>query len=235
MNMNLFRPGAVRAFIHATLPACAVLALLLLLAGLYYSLFNSPPDYRQGETVRIMYVHVPAAWGALLLYVGMAMLGFSAYVWKHAVADLLIEAACPVGAALSLLCLITGSIWGRPMWGAWWVWDARLTSMLILFLLYLGVMGLRGGFADMQRGAKASQLLLVIGLINVPIVKFSVDWWHTLHQPESVFKAQGPSIAPAMLLPLGLMALALFFFCASVIMARYLRLDRQKRSKPALI
>ncbi len=222
------KPGPVRAFAASSWWVAALLSLGCYVAGFYYAFLASPADYQQGNTVRIMYVHVPAAWGALSLYVGMALAAISAFVWKHLVADFFIRAAAPIGAGLSLLCLVTGSLWGKPMWGAWWVWDARLTSMLILFLLYLGVIALRNGFHDAARGRTASQLLLVIGLINIPIVKFSVDWWNTLHQGESVFRTSGPSIHASMLLPLGLMTAALFFFCVTVIFLRYLYLTKPK-------
>jgi heme exporter protein C len=228
MKNSLVQPGAVRAFVKTLLPWFGILAASLLVCGLCLALHLSPPDYQQGETVRIMYVHVPAAWGALLLYVAMALAAISAFVWKHIAADFFLRAAAPVGAGLAALCLITGSIWGRPMWGAWWVWDARLTSMLVLFFLYLGVILLRHGFADAARGAKASQLLLVIGLINIPIIKFSVEWWNTLHQGESLLRKEGPSIDPSMLWPLGIMAFGLFFFCGFVIMCRYLALFGHK-------
>lgn len=229
MITSFAKPGPVRAFAASIWRVAGFLSVICYAAGFYYAFLASPADYQQGNTVRIMYVHVPAAWGALSLYVGMALAALSAFVWKHLVADFFIRAAAPIGAGLSLLCLVTGSLWGKPMWGAWWVWDARLTSMLILFLLYLGVIALRHGFHDAARGAKASQLLLVIGLINIPVVKFSVDWWNTLHQGESVFRAGGPSIHASMLLPLGLMTAALFFFCVTVILLRYLYLTRTDR------
>ncbi len=220
MIMSFAQPKHMRRIAEVGAPLCAVLSLPLLILGLYFALAASPADYQQGETVRIMYVHVPAAWGALMLYVGMALAAISAFIWKHKVADMFIDAAVPIGTGLAALCLITGSLWGKPMWGAWWVWDARLTSMLVLFLLYAGVMILRGSFASPERGAKASHILLVLGLINIPIIKFSVDWWNTLHQGESIFKKTGPTIDPAMMQPLFLMAFGLFFFCAAVILAR---------------
>lgn len=210
------------------LPVSALLCLLFFACGLLSALVLSPPDYQQGETVRIMYVHVPAAWWALALYTAMAGSAIVAFVWKHALADIFCRAAAPLGAGLTALCLITGSLWGKPMWGAWWVWDARLTSMLLLFFLYLGVMVLRDSFEDEARGAKASQLLLVIGLINLPIIKFSVNWWNTLHQGESVFRAKGSALDPAMLWPLGLMAGAFLFYSLSTILLRMLTLIYRK-------
>jgi heme exporter protein C len=229
MNM-LYRPGPFRRFANIAWPICAIAGVLLFLPGIYAALVTSPVDYQQGETVRIMYVHVPAAWGALLLYAAMGIAAFVAFIWKHALADLFCKAAAPIGATLAAICLITGSLWGKPMWGTWWVWDARLTSMLVLFFFYLGALALRGAFADETRGAKASQLLLLLGVINLPIVKFSVEWWHTLHQGESVLRAGGATIAPAMMQPLLLMAGSGFFVCMALILIRMLSaLPNEKR------
>ena len=203
-------------------PLCAVLSIILFGFGLHAALVTSPPDYQQGETVRIMYVHVPAAWWALALYTVMALAALTAFVWKHTVADIFCTAAAPVGAVLTAICLITGSLWGKPMWGTWWVWDARLTSMLLLFFLYVGFIVLRKAFADDARGEKASQILLVIGLINIPIIKFSVDWWNTLHQGATVFKTGGSALDVSMMPALFLMAGGTFFMCATLILLRIL-------------
>ena len=188
------------------LPLAAFLALVLISAGLYKALLDSPPDYQQGETVRIMYIHVPAAWMALFIYASMAAAALTGLVWKHVVAELYAKAAAPLGAIFTLICLVTGSLWGRPMWGTWWVWDARLTSVLILFFLYLGYMALSDAFEDEQRGIDAGAGLLLIGAVNIPIIKFSVDWWNTLHQPASLMRLEGPAIDGSMLVPLFLMA-----------------------------
>ncbi len=182
------------------------IALLCLGTGLFFALFNSPPDYQQSETVRIMYVHVPAAWMAMFCYSVMAGASAVALIWRHMVADITAKATAPIGAAFTLLALVTGSLWGKPMWGTWWVWDARLTSVLILFFLYLGYIVLRDAFDDPSRGAKSAAILAVVGAVNVPIIKFSVDWWNTLHQPASVVKMDGPAIHSSMLTPLLLMA-----------------------------
>ncbi len=214
------RPGAFHAFTAFALPACFLPALLFCAAGLYFALIASPPDARQGETVRIMYVHVPAAWGAMLVYAALGLTALAGFAWKHVLADVFCAAAAPVGAVLAALCLVTGSLWGKPMWGAWWVWDARLTSMLFLFFLYVGAIALRGAFAHAARGAQASRILLVLGLVNLPIVKFSVDWWNTLHQGESLLRDGGPAIAPEMLWPLALTAAGGFFLCAGLILMR---------------
>jgi len=180
----------------------------LLGTGLYLGLFASPADYQQGDSVRIMYIHVPSAWMALFCYSALAGASAVALIWKHPLADLAARATAPVGACFTFLALLTGSLWGKPMWGTWWVWDARLTSVLVLFFLYLGYMALANAFDDAGRGAKASAILALVGFVNVPIIKFSVDWWNTLHQPASVLKMSGPAIHPSMLAPLILMALA---------------------------
>ncbi|MEQ8333467.1 heme ABC transporter permease [Nisaea sp.] len=187
-------------------PWIMVLGVLTGAAGLYFALFASPADYQQGETVRIMYVHVPSAWMAMFVYVVMAAAAGSFLIWKHPLADVAAQAAAPIGAGFTLMALITGSLWGQPMWGTWWVWDARLTSVLILFFLYLGYIALVNAFDDPERGSRAGAVLLLVGVVNIPIIKFSVDWWNTLHQPASVARMDGPSVDPSMLLPLLLMA-----------------------------
>lgn len=180
----------------------------VLAAGLVWSLVIAPPDYQQGETVRIMFIHVPSAWMALQIYLFIAIASAVSLVWRHPLAEIAGQAAAPVGAAFTLVCLATGSLWGRPMWGAWWVWDARLTSVLVLFFLYLGYIALVNAFDDRGRGARAGALLALVGVVNLPIIKFSVDWWNTLHQPASVMRLGGPTIALSMLLPLLVMAVA---------------------------
>ena len=194
--------------------------LLCFAAGLYFALFASPVDYQQGNTVRIMYIHVQAAWMALFCYTTMAVSAAVALIWKHALADIAAKATAPIGAGFTLLALITGSLWGKPMWGTWWVWDARLTSVLVLFFLYLGYMALRDAFDDPARGARASSILVMVGFVNVPVIKFSVDWWNTLHQPSSVLRMGGPTIHPDMLLPLLLMAAAFQFYFLWLLLIR---------------
>src|ERR1700674_772162 len=190
----------------AALPALGWLTALLLGAGLVLALFVAPPDYQQGESVRIMFVHVPAAIMAEGVYYFVALASFVALVWRHPLADIGAQAAAPLGAAFTLVCLITGSLWGRPMWGTWWAWDARMTSVLVLFFLYLGYIALVNAFDDPGRGARAGSLLALVGSVNVPIIKFSVDWWNTLHQPASVLRLHGPSIDISLLIPLLVMA-----------------------------
>ncbi|MBT4770284.1 MAG: heme ABC transporter permease [Rhodospirillaceae bacterium] len=191
-----------------------------LVAGLVFALGASPADYQQGESVRIMYVHVPAAWMALFIYICLAGASAVALIWKHPLADLAAKASSPVGACFTFIALATGALWGKPMWGAWWVWDARLTSMLILFFLYLGHMALANAFEDSERGAKSAAILALVGVINIPIIKFSVDWWNTLHQPASVVRMGGPSIHPSMLTPLLLMAIAFTAYYVTVVILR---------------
>ena len=189
-------------------PVAGALTVILFGVGLYFALLSSPPDYQQGETVRIMYVHVPAAWMALFVYACMAGGAAVGFVWKHALADLFTKAIAPIGAVFTAICLITGSLWGAPMWGTWWVWDARLTSVLILFFLYLGYIALVNAFDDPARGLKAGALLALVGAVNLPIIKFSVDWWNTLHQPASVSRIGVPAVHETMLVPLLVMAAA---------------------------
>ncbi|MEY9161589.1 heme ABC transporter permease [Bradyrhizobium japonicum] len=173
-----------------------------------FGAFSAPPDYQQGETVRIMYIHVPAAWTAMLAYAVMAVSALGSLVWRHPLADASQKAAAPLGATFTFICLVTGSLWGKPMWGTYWVWDARLTSVLVLFLIYLGLIGLWQTIEDPSRAARAVSIMTLVGFINIPIVKFSVDWWNTLHQPASVFRMEGSAIAEPMLWPLIVMALA---------------------------
>jgi heme exporter protein C len=173
----------------------------LFAVGLWLS-FSAPEDYQQGDTVRIMFVHAPAATAGLVAYAAIGAASFVGLVWRHALADAAAKAAAPLGAGFTLLALVTGSLWGKPMWGTWWVWDARVTSVLVLFLLYLGYLALHAAIEDEQKAARAAAILALVGLINLPIIRFSVDWWHTLHQPASVLRAGGPAMPAAYLTPL---------------------------------
>jgi len=201
-------------------PWAAGLTGVFIALGLYLGLFVAPADYQQGESVRIMYVHVPSAWMAMFCYVGMAVSAAVGLIWKHPVADLAAKSTAPIGAAFAFLTLLTGSFWGKPMWGTWWVWDARLTSMLVLFFLYLGYIALVDAFDNPERGLKAGAILAIVGAINVPIIKFSVDWWNTLHQPASIMRAGGPSIHPDMLWPLLFMALGFTTYYIWILLMR---------------
>ena len=195
-------------------------AVLLLALGVAWGVWFSPADYQQGETVRIMYIHVPSAWMGLFAYTMMSAGAAAGLIWKHPLADLVAKASAPIGAAFTFICLVTGALWGKPMWGAYWVWDARLTSMLILLFLYLGYMALVNAFDDPGRGARAGAILALVGFVNVPIIKFSVDWWNTLHQPASVSRVGVPAMAMEMLLPLLVMGGGFMFYYVALLLIR---------------
>jgi len=214
----LANPSRFRLFSQKVYPYTLFIMFTFISLGLWYSLFNSPPDYQQGETVRIMYVHVPAAWMAMMVYLSMTIMSVFALVWRHPLADILSKCSAPIGASFTLIALVTGSIWGKPTWGTWWVWDARLTSVFILFLIYMGHITLVRSFEDEYKGARAGAILTLIGAFNLPIIKFSVDWWNTLHQPASVIKLDGPTIHIDMMIPLILMALGFLFFYFSFLL-----------------
>ena len=207
---RLANPARFLRVANVLAPWFLVGSVLLGAIGLWQGLVVSPEDYQQGDTVRIMYVHVPGAYMGLAIYLAMAISSAMYLIWKHPLADVMARAAAPIGAGFTLICLVTGGLWGKPMWGAYWVWDARLTSMLILFFLYLGHMALTTAFDDPNRGARAGAVLALVGVVNLPIIKFSVDWWNTLHQPASVLRFEdgaiaAPTIPGEMLLPLFLM------------------------------
>jgi heme exporter protein C len=217
---RLANPARFMRFSEAILPWCAVVAGLLIVIGLAAGLTIAPADYQQGDAVRIMYVHVPSAWMASFVYAVMAGASAVGLIWRHPLADIAARAAAPLGAGFTLICLVTGSLWGEPMWGTWWVWDARLTSVLVLFFLYLGYIALVNAFDDPTRGNRAGAILAIVGIVNLPIIKFSVDWWNTLHQPASVFRLGGPTIALSMLWPLLVTALGFALFFAAMLMLR---------------
>jgi heme exporter protein C len=207
----LANPTRFLRLANAVLPYVWAITIGLFAIGLYGALVASPPDYQQGETVRIMFVHVPAAWLALLIYSIMALASAVAVIFRHPLADVAAKTAAPIGAIFCFLSLATGSLWGKPMWGAWWVWDARLTSMFVLMLLYIGYMAIWAAIDEPHRAAMVARIVALVGFINVPIVKFSVDWWNSLHQPASVFRMGGPTIDMSMLWPLLVMGLAYTF------------------------
>ncbi|MBV7519872.1 heme ABC transporter permease [Ensifer sp. ENS12] len=210
---DLANPTRFLALADRLLPWLAGLTALFFAVGLWLS-FATEGDYQQGETVRIMYVHVPAAWLSMMCYSVMALAALGTLVWRHPLADVSSRAAAPIGACFTFLALVTGSLWGKPMWGTWWVWDARLTSVFVLFLMYLGLMALNRAIDDPARSSKVSAVLVLVGFVNIPIIKFSVEWWNTLHQPASVMRLDGPTIDPEFLWPLIVMAVAftLLFF-----------------------
>ncbi len=211
-------------------PISLMVWVVSLLFGLYYGLFASSADYQQGDTVRIMYVHVPSAYMASMIYASMAIAAFVYFVWKHILAEIFVRAAAPIGASFTLICLITGSLWGKPIWGAWWVWDARLTSVLVLFFLYLGYILFISNFPTKQ-GRMAALILVMIGAINLPIIRFSVEWWNSLHQPASLLRADGPSISAEFLTPLLLMMLAVTFFAVWLTLLRMELLSLAEKHK----
>jgi heme exporter protein C len=206
--------------ISALQPWAMGISVLCLATGLYFALIVSPADYQQSETVRIMFVHVPASWMAMFCYSALAGASAAGLIWRHLTAFVVARATAPIGAAFTFLALATGSLWGKPMWGTWWVWDARLTSVLILLFLYLSFIALEGAFDDRSRGMRAAAILAIVGAVNVPIIKYSVDWWNTLHQPASVVKLDGPAIHSSMLTPLLLMAVGYTAFYFWVMFVR---------------
>jgi heme exporter protein C len=205
--IDLANPTRFLAFVERVLPWLVAATVVLFAVGLAQSA-AAPDDYQQGATVKIMFIHVPSAWLSMFGWALMSVAALGTLVWRHPLADVAAKTAAPIGAAFTLLCLVTGSLWGRPMWGTYWVWDARLTSVLVLFLMYLGVMALWHAVDDPSRAGRAAAILTLVGAINLPIIKFSVDWWNTLHQPASIFRLGGPTVDPSLLKPLAWMALA---------------------------
>ncbi|MGQ7275798.1 heme ABC transporter permease [Marinobacter sp. V034] len=187
-------------------------SLLLMVAGMVWGLAFAPPDYLQGNSYRIIFIHVPTAFLAQSAYVMMAVAGIVTLVWRMKLADVFVKAVAPVGAVLTFLALFTGAVWGKPTWGTWWIWDARLTSMLILLFLYCGVIALGNAIADEKSSARAVAVLVLVGVVNIPIIKYSVEWWNTLHQPATFKLTEKPSMPPEMWVPLLVMVLALYLF-----------------------
>jgi len=215
------------------LPIVVVLAVIVSAVGVIWSMVYAPADYQQGETARIMYIHVPSAWIAVGAYTGMAIGSVSFLVWGHALGDIAAKVMAPIGAAFTALCLATGSIWGRPTWGTWWEWDGRLTSVLVLFFLYLGYMALRSALDETSKASKAAAILCLVGTINIPIIRFSVEWWNTLHQKASIVRAGGPSLDPSLLHPLLVMGVAYLLIFAALTLAA-MRAEIWKRSADAI-
>lgn len=229
---RLANPTSFLKWSRRVLPWASVTTVILLAAGIYLSLFVAPPDYQQGETVRIMFVHVPSAWMALFTYAVIAGASAAGLIWKSPLSHLTAKAAAPIGASFTLLALVTGALWGQPMWGTWWVWDARLTSVLILFFLYLGYIALWEAIDDYTRAAKSAAILALVGVVNIPIIKFSVDWWNTLHQPASVLRMDGPSIHLSLLIPMLVMGVA---FTGYFIVVLLIRLEREILARQAQV
>ena len=229
---DLANPTRFLALADRLLPWLAGLTALFFAVGLWLS-FATEGDYQQGETVRIMYVHVPAAWLSMMCYSVMALAALGTLVWRHPLADVSSRAAAPIGACFTFLALVTGSLWGKPMWGTWWVWDARLTSTLILFFLYVGFMALQAAIDDPRRADKAGAILALVGVVNVPIIYFSVQWWSTLHQGASVSMTKAPSMATTMLAAMLLMVLAFWMYSIAVALARVrnIILERERQTE----
>jgi heme exporter protein C len=206
--IDLANPTRFLALAQRLLPWLALATTLAFAVGLYLALFVAPDDYQQGATVKIMFIHVPAAWLSMGIWTLMSLSALGTLVWRHPLADVAAKTAAPIGAALTFICLVTGALWGRPMWGTYWVWDARLTSVLVLFLMYLALLALWRTVDDPARAGRAAAILTLVGAVNLPIIKFSVDWWNTLHQPASVMKLGGPALHSSILTPLLVMALA---------------------------
>jgi heme exporter protein C len=207
--------------------------LILLAAGLYGGLILAPTDYQQGESYRIIFVHVPSAWMSMFIYVVMAFCGVVIIVWRMKLAEVVLISSAPIGASFTFLALVTGSLWGKPMWGTYWVWDARLTSELILLFLYLGVIGLHNAIEDKRVAARAVAILALVGVVNIPIIHYSVEWWHSLHQGASLTKFDKPSMPPSMYVPILIMALAFQFYYALALFhkCRAELLQRERNSK----
>ena len=213
-------PGRFLRISGVVLPWLAVVGAVLTAIGFGAGLFLAPADWQQGDAVRMMYVHVPAAWLASAGYIALAVCSLFSLVWRHPLADLAAAEISPVGAGFTALCLASGSIWGKPMWGAWWVWDARLTSVLVLFFLYLGHVALVRAFDDPVRGYRAGAILALLGVVNLPIIKFSVDWWNTLHQPATIGLTGAPSMHISMFWPLVVAGLGNIFIFGAIVLSR---------------
>ncbi len=214
------------------IPWLSGLTVITLLVGLYYGLVKAPPDYQQGESYRIMFIHVPAAWMSMFIYMLMALWSGINLIWNIKLADVMTVSSATLGASFTFLALMTGSLWGKPMWGAWWVWDARLTSELILLFLYLGYIALVAAIEDRRTAARAGGVLILVGVVNIPIIHYSVEWWNTLHQGPTVTKLDKPSIHLSMLIPLLIMAVSfkLYYLTVVLMRARAEVLDRERRS-----
>ncbi|HEX2216007.1 MAG TPA: heme ABC transporter permease [Xanthobacteraceae bacterium] len=217
--IDLANPTRFMAFAERALPWLAGVTACAFAVGLYLAWFVAPDDYQQGATVKIMFVHVPAAWLAMFGWGLMSVAALGTLVWRHPLADVAARATAPLGSAFTFLCLVTGALWGRPMWGTYWVWDARLTSVLVLFLMYLGLLALWHAVEEPLRAGRLAAVLTLVGAINLPIIKFSVDWWSTLHQPASVLRLGGPAIHSSILVPLLAMGLAFLLLFVTLLLA----------------
>ena len=235
-NLHRFaNPGRFLRLAGRVLPWLAWPGLALTAIGLIWGLVFAPADWQQGDAVRIMYIHVPAAWLASAGYAGIAACSVASLVWRHPLADLAAREIGPVGAGFTALCLATGSLWGKPMWGAWWVWDARLTSVLVLFFLYLGHIALIRAFDNPERGYRAGAILALVGAVDLPIIKFSVDWWHTLHQGNTFSLTGAPHMYISMIWPLLLTSLGYTLGFAAIVVARTRAAVMERRIRALLM
>ena len=226
---RLAHPGQFVSWTRPLIWPLAAITAVLFGLGLWFAFFNSPADYQMGDTVRIMYVHVPTAWLSQFVYGAMAVSALGTLVWRHPLADVSMKAAAPLGAAFTAMALFTGSMWGRPTWGTFWEWDGRMTSTLILLFIYLGIVALWRAFDDQLRAARVVAIFTLVGAVNVPIIKFSVDWWSTLHQPASVFRPDGPTMPASILTPLFLMFFAFtFLFVTLQLVAMHTEVRRRR-------
>ena len=216
--IDLANPSRFLTFTERLLPWLIGLAVVALVSGLALAV-GAPDDYQQGATAKIMFIHVPSAWLSMACWALMSAAALGTLVWRHPLADVTAKAAAPIGAGFTLICLVTGSLWGRPMWGTYWVWDARLASVFVLFLMYLGVIALWRTVEEPTRAGRAVAILTLVGAINLPIIKWSVDWWNTLHQPASVLRLGGSAIDPSLLRPLLVMALAFLLLFLLLLLA----------------
>lgn len=230
---KLASPPYFYRFSGRLIPWVASGFLLFVLAGLYGGLVLAPSDYQQGDSYRIIYIHVPSAWMSMFVYMVMAVCGAIGLIWRMKLAEMVAISSAPIGASFTFIALVTGSLWGKPMWGAWWVWDARLTSELILLFLYLGVIALYGAIEDKRSASRAVAILALVGVVNIPIIHYSVEWWNTLHQGPTVTKFDTPSIHPSMLIPLLLMAVSfkLFYALSLLMRVRAELLERERNSR----
>ena len=230
--VSLANPTRFLSLVDRMVPWLTALTLTPLGIGLYLAFFVAPPDYQQGEIVKIIFIHVPAAWLAMFGYMLIAVAALGTLIWRHPLADVAAKTAAPIGATFTFIALVTGSLWGKPMWGTYWVWDARLTSVLVLFLLYLGLLALWQAIEEPGRAGRAAAILALVGAVNIPIIHYSVVWWNTLHQPASVFRVGGPTIDPSLLAPLLVMALAfmLLFILLHLVSMRAEILRRRVRA-----
>lgn len=235
-NLHRFaNPGRFLRLGARVQPALTLAAAVLTVVGLAWGLFYSPADWQQGDAVRMIYIHVPSAWLASAGYMGLVVASLSSIIWRHPLADLAAAEIGPVGAGFTALCLATGSLWGKPMWGAWWVWDARLTSVLVLFFLYAGHIALVRAFDDPVRGYRAGAILALVGAVNIPIIKFSVDWWNTLHQPGTIKLTGAPGMHADMLRPLLVCAIGFTLTFAAIVLARLRAAVMERRIRGLLM